>query len=351
MPGLEGDETMSNSLREGRFFLNLPLLVALLFVFTVSGCLPPPQPTAKLGSIRLTVSLAEQEFNSSALIDDVKKIRVNLSRKGDKLTKDAVADFVTGTVDITIGELYAGIWQVLVSAVNESDVILFQGSGTVTVESGKAVPLSIILSAGPGTLIVSCDVSKITGIEGATDGRLYIYKGSATSSYDICPLLRDGDYIRGMTSLPQGTYQIKIAVPNISDSKYESVFYSIHIKTGETTEIRINADGSIVVSVLIDTPPPTPQGLIAVYDSAGKTVELTWQEVSVDDLAGYYVYFSDSEGWMARATDTPLALPTFTHNIAKVPFYGGRIAYAVSSCDLGGNESIWSEIAYVYQQQ
>lgn len=350
-PGWKGDEIMSNRLREGGFFQNLPLLMALFSFFIVSGCLPEPQPAAKLGAIRLTVSLAEQEFKSSARIEDVKKIRVNLSRKNDKLTKDAEADFGTGPVDITIGELYPGVWQVLVTALNDSGAVIFQGSGAAVVESGQTAPLSITLFAGPGTLNISCDVSKIPGIAATTAGKLYVYADPTNSSADSYQLLREGDYVKGTVSLAEGTYQIKVAVPQITGALFVSGYYRVDIEAGKTIDLAINADGSITITAVIDTPPPTPQGLTAVYDPAQATVDLTWQEVNVSDLTGYNVYYSNSEGRMIRATDTPLVLPAFRHDIAKVPFYKGRIAYAVSSCDLGGNESLWSEMVYVYQEQ
>ncbi len=87
-------------------------------------------------------------------------------------------------------------------------------------------------------------------------------------------------------------------------------------------------------------PPPVPSGLQAVLSPAGDTVDLSWNAVSAHDLAGYNVYrrISANGAWQKRNA-SPLPTPVF-HD--EVPSGTAPVAYAVSSIDTAGNESLRS---------
>lgn len=85
-------------------------------------------------------------------------------------------------------------------------------------------------------------------------------------------------------------------------------------------------------------PPPVPSGLQVVLSAAGDAVDLSWNAVAAHDLAGYNVYrrVGAAGGWEKRNA-SPLPTPVF-HD--ELPSGTGSIAYAVTSVDTAGNESL-----------
>lgn len=83
--------------------------------------------------------------------------------------------------------------------------------------------------------------------------------------------------------------------------------------------------------------PPTPTGLKVTYLT--NRVSLTWEKVTMDDLAGYNVYRSDlPTGVFVKLNKLPWKTESFSDPAGKKEYY-----YRVTSVDTSGNESQKSE--------
>jgi hypothetical protein len=91
---------------------------------------------------------------------------------------------------------------------------------------------------------------------------------------------------------------------------------------------------------MIDTfPPAVPQGLVAVLVPEEKTIDLSWQPNTDNDLAGYIVYRADADGsgdWKRISAPQPLTGSAFRDSAIEP---GHSYRYAVSAIDLTGHES------------
>ena len=93
----------------------------------------------------------------------------------------------------------------------------------------------------------------------------------------------------------------------------------------------------IRVDVVDTFPPAVPQGLAAVLVPEEKTIDLSWQPDTEEDLAGYIVYRAEADGnWKRLSGAQPLTGPAY-RDAAIEPGHSYR--YAVSAVDLTGHES------------
>ena len=88
-------------------------------------------------------------------------------------------------------------------------------------------------------------------------------------------------------------------------------------------------------------PPAAPQGLeVAIIPATPQTpayVELSWAISSEADLAGYYVYRSDSEATPGERINSEILPSPAFRDMSVVR--GRRYFYSVSAVDRAGNES------------
>lgn len=114
---------------------------------------------------------------------------------------------------------------------------------------------------------------------------------------------------------------------------------------GKTLELAGEISGPVRVEALDVFPPESPTGLAAVAtvgeNGAAPAIDLSWQPVTDNDLAGYVVYRSEKVGegeaaWQRISPAGPLFPPAFRD--AQV-IAGHTYRYAVSSIDQGGHES------------
>jgi hypothetical protein len=106
---------------------------------------------------------------------------------------------------------------------------------------------------------------------------------------------------------------------------------------GATLELAGEISAPIRVDVVDTFPPAVPQGLVAVLVPEEKTVDLSWQPDTEEDLAGYIVYRSESGGdWKRISEPKPLIGPAYRDATVEV---GHSYRYAVSAIDLTGHES------------
>jgi hypothetical protein len=106
---------------------------------------------------------------------------------------------------------------------------------------------------------------------------------------------------------------------------------------GATLELAGENSAPIRVDVVDTFPPAVPQGLAAVLVPEEKTIDLSWQPDTEEDLAGYIVYRAESDGnWKRVSGPQPLAGAAW-RDAAIEPGHSYR--YAVSAIDLTGHES------------
>ena len=106
---------------------------------------------------------------------------------------------------------------------------------------------------------------------------------------------------------------------------------------GATLELAGEISAPIRVDVVDTFPPAVPQGLVAVLVPEEKTVDLSWQPDTEDDLAGYIVYRSESGGdWKRISGPQPLTGPAYRDATVEL---GHGYRYAVSAIDRTGHES------------
>jgi hypothetical protein len=88
------------------------------------------------------------------------------------------------------------------------------------------------------------------------------------------------------------------------------------------------------------TPPPSPTGLILIFDREGST--LSWLPVEARDLGGYYVYRAVGDGPFVRINSSPHAGTRYRDGSVEG---GATYGYRVTAVDnsAGGNESPFSE--------
>jgi hypothetical protein len=311
------------------------------------GCLKKPSSITDLGSLKLQFSLSEAQIHSQALAGDIRTLNIRLAHNNDGITRETQIDFTGESQQVDVPSLYPGDWRITVSGMDESGSIIFQGTGTALVHPDQITEIQISLIPAPGLLEVVCDVSQINGLGASVGGTLYVYLNPEDSSTKYYSLIREGNVVKGTVSIPEGTFAVKVAVPNVSSKLFVSPYYTVNIKAGKKVQLSISANGNVTISGTINSTPSTPTFLSAAYNSQTSSVQLSWVGVSDPDLAGYYLYHSNSEGRMIRAANLNKDINTYTNKVTASDFYHNEIKYAVSSYDLGGVESFWSDMVSV----
>jgi hypothetical protein len=114
---------------------------------------------------------------------------------------------------------------------------------------------------------------------------------------------------------------------------------------GKALELAGEISAPIRVDVVDTFPPAVPSGLVAVTVPEEKSIDLSWQPDTDEDLAGYIVYrvtVGDAENgngavdWIRISGAQPVIGPAY-RDTTVVP--GRSYRYAVSAIDLSGHES------------
>lgn len=106
---------------------------------------------------------------------------------------------------------------------------------------------------------------------------------------------------------------------------------------GRTLELAGVVSDPLQVAVVDTFPPAVPSGLAAVFVAEEKTIDLSWQPDSEDDLAGYIVVREEAGGdWKRISPAQPLPGPAFRDTTVEA---GRSYRYAVSAIDFSGHES------------
>jgi len=117
----------------------------------------------------------------------------------------------------------------------------------------------------------------------------------------------------------------------------------VSLSGAERNGDEIDLPGEISAPVRVATvdtfPPAVPQGLVAVYVPEEKTIDLSWEPNTEEDLAGYIVYRAGPEsgaGWQRISGPQPLTGAAYRDASAEP---GRSYRYAVSAIDQLGHES------------
>jgi hypothetical protein len=339
-----------------RFTSSVGFLFTLLILATTitgqMGCLKKPAlPASKPGRLDLRIYIGNQSPTTRATINDLRSFLIRLTNKKAQLSKERIIELQSlppaeEGVDTSFTDLYPGIWEVDVYGLNHEDKIIFRGGNEVEIKPGGANRATIHLIAGPGRLRIILDASQISGFgDTINSGRLYVYLDPTSGRSTSFPLSPDGTLLKGEAELDERSYSFRVAVPQLTGAIYLSSYYNVDIVAGETFTQTIAPDNILDIITILDPAPATPTGF--TLNREGDTIILTWEEISEDDLNGYFIYRTDDEGRFVRLAESNVS--TYTDTIKESLFYKGQIGYAVSSFDHGGNESLWSVRLYVSQ--
>jgi hypothetical protein len=106
---------------------------------------------------------------------------------------------------------------------------------------------------------------------------------------------------------------------------------------GHTAEIQGSPSDAIEVSTKDTFPPVVPQGLVAVADTAGAAIDLSWTPDSDTDLAAYHIYRRDVAAALpAQRIGSSNGETSFRDTAVRQQH---TYAYSVSAIDQSGNES------------
>lgn len=109
------------------------------------------------------------------------------------------------------------------------------------------------------------------------------------------------------------------------------------VVSGQTMEVQGQPSGAVEVTATDIFPPAVPQGLVAVADTGGGAIDLSWAPDSESDLAAYHVFRRDTHTAAPSQRISSTGLETSFRDTGVVP--GHTYAYAVSAIDQTGNES------------
>ena len=107
--------------------------------------------------------------------------------------------------------------------------------------------------------------------------------------------------------------------------------------SGKTIDIKGQPSQAIEVNTEDKFAPLTPQGLVAVADTASNAIDLSWTPNGDADLAGYRVYRREADGTEPAQRLATLATESSYRDTGVQA--GHRYAYSVSAIDQKGNES------------
>jgi hypothetical protein len=307
-------------------------------------------PDRKTGGLYLQIHFVD---NSSIVnktsANEIVYFKIKLIRTDESLVIEK--EFEYGTNEATFDSLYPGEWEVSVSGLDNAGNTIFYGSQVVNVESGAVKEVQITVIPAPGVLDVTFDASRIinSGIT-VTKGTFYIYLDPATNNSTSHLMTLNENLLKVNFSVPEGTFQVKLAIPNLTTKgAFISNYYRVDIEAGETTTLTIAPDGSLSAAATIDSTPATPTNLSVAYQRETSTVSLSWSAITDSDLNGYRVYRTNIDGRFVRLISIDAGTTGATDPITSSLFYNKKIGYAVSSFDEGGNESLWSDSVYITQ--
>ena len=341
--------------RKGNSLILMLCFFFISILFLNGGCLRKPYlPGTDRGTLRLRIRTAEKSVPAAELSfmslkeedqEFIKDLRILLTNQ--KLTEEKYYSYQEGA-EITIDSLYPGTWKIQVYGLNPQQIEIFYGEASAIIDPGETVAVSMDIRSAPGRVEVTMDVSILLdkGYD-CTSGKFYVYKDPATNISTSFSLSLEGIFLKNSQeiSLPKGTYATRINIPQVTNAIYESHYGSINVYSGKVTPVNLSADANLIIDGIIDATPPTPENF--QVSLVNGQAYLTWDSVLVSDLAGYNIYRSNQNGRFILHFQVGPEVLSYIDLITETDFFSNRLGYAVSSFDLGGNNSIWTELRYL----
>jgi hypothetical protein len=106
---------------------------------------------------------------------------------------------------------------------------------------------------------------------------------------------------------------------------------------GATQELAGETSPPVRVATVDTFPPAVPEGLAAVFAPEAKTIDLSWEPDTEEDLAGYAVYRTGPEGNWTRISGSKPLIGSAYRDTSVEP--GRTYRYAVTALDQLGHES------------
>ena len=330
--------------RKRRAFLLFSLLSGLVLS---GGCLPKPYLPGKVpGKLYLRIRRAEQPqtrqaFSLLAKSEDIVKLEIILTNK--QLSERKEIQPFLGEHVVTFDALYPGTWKIQVNGSDQENDVIFYAEETRTVPPGQTLAADLWIKPAPGRVMVTVDVSffQKNGYT-VSSGKFYVHEDPTSNRKTSFDLHLEGGYLKNSKEikLAPGTYETEIHIPQITDAIYSCHYGLIDVLSGKVTHVELKADGSVNVDIVIDSTPATPENFTG--NLVGNVVYLSWDPVAEADLQAYIIYRSNKDGVLKLHCQVEKDTPSFTETVAPEDFAGGRLRYALSSLDQGGNYSYWT---------
>lgn len=334
-----------------RWALLLPFLVTGLLMS--GGCLPKPYfPGKDPGRLHLRISKAEQaqtrpEFSLLAKDSEIEKLEVILTNK--QLSEKKVIQPYQGDHVVTFDSLYPGTWKIQVNGYDRENDIIFYGEDTRSIPPGKTVEAVLMIKPTPGRVMVTVDLSLLQkkGYT-VTSGKFYVHEDPSNNRRTPFDLHLEGSYLKNSKEikLAEGTYETEIYIPQITGALYGCRYGTIDVRSGKVTSVFLESDAGLIINAVIDSNPATPENF--TVNLVADQVYLSWDPVAEDDLLAYNIYRSNQEGVLKLHHQVDKDTHSFTETVSPSDFFDGRLIYALSSLDQGGNSSIWTEPVTLY---
>lgn len=335
------------------------LVLFLSFLLTVllfsGGCLPKPYfPGKDPGRLHLRISKAEeaqtparQEFSLLAKSDDLEKLEIILTNK--KLTEKKEIQPFQDELTVTFDSLYPGTWKIQVHGYDQENDEIFYGEDTRLVPPGQTVEAVLWIKPTPGRVRVTVDVSLLLSKDySVTAGKFYVYENPENNRSTPFDLHLEGNQLTNSKTikLAEGTYETEIYIPQKTGAIYGCHYGYINVRSGKETPVHLESDAAFIINAVIDSNPATPENF--TVNLVGNQVYLSWDPVTEADLLAYNIYRSNKDGVLKLHHQVDKDTHFFTETVSPADFANGRLRYALSSLDRGGNHSLWTEPVTIY---
>jgi hypothetical protein len=337
------------------------LLTIVILGIMVSGCFPggsqtvsypPPIPNGPTGGIAMKALLAANPSDARSIT----RVTATAKRGNQELQQDLVIDPINMMASGNIPRLLIGTWQIRVDVYNDQGELLYTGVTSVLIEEGRTTGVELPLVAAPGKLIMRLEVGDFDSYE-LIKGKVIIGAGSQPEVVQEFVKEAATEVLVTIDELAPRSHDLRVEVYKNTLHSYNCIYRGpwevITIQTGRTTEVYWSpAWGCIEIIGIIDSPPPPPSDVSASLQDDG--ILASWSDVRPieDDLEAYRLYaqLDPFSGFQLIAT-VPKNVTSYLYRSESFSCSDCTtmsIQIAISSVDIGGNESERSDPVTVF---
>lgn len=339
--------------------------VLLLCLLLFSGCdfntgetiIPssPPALSEPTGGVVIRTSLSSAGLSATP----VSKVEAVLSRGDREIRELLVMNAARTQATGVFKDVVIGTWQLTVYVYDETESLLFTGTGEVLVEEEKTTSAAVALKPAPGAFLLYMSLGEFGTYDGVVKGKVLFRPGDLVETFE-----REGTeqmVCVEIDGLVPRTYDVCVELYQDTLHTYNRVYQGpwklITIAPGQTTEAHWSpALGQIEVIGEVDDLPPAPTGVAATAQPDG--IAVSWQPVETpeNDLAGYNIYVRTDVstgfqlvGQVAADTTSYLYWPEVQEGSGDSGSGSAAmiVEIAVSALDTAGNESWRSPLVTV----